>query len=160
MRKSRFDIINPVIKRWIKTLRGKNFIIKNCDVTLRRVRKMNLGRPCHSQGRVTGRAVVNGALSLTLSLSRVWLRLMGVSDRSPPYRASIPTPSAARAADMRSAAKGRRKSFCRLPCPQPNSVLTPSTARKRAVLRFAPPPIGVTSVARAVHAAGMTAPKE
>ena len=47
--------------------------------------KMNLGRPCHSQGRVTGRAVVNGALSLTLSLSRVWLRSMGVSDRSPPF---------------------------------------------------------------------------
>ena len=51
---------------------------------------------------------------------------------------------------IRSAAKGRRKSFCRLPCPQHNSVLTPSTARSRAVLRYATPPIGVTSVARAV----------
>ena len=74
----------------------------------------------------------------------------GAARASPPYRASIPTPSAASAADIRSAAKGRRKSFCRLPCPQHNSVLAPSTARSRAVLRFATPPIGVTSVARAV----------
>ena len=55
-----------------------------------------------------------------------------------------------RAADIRSAAKRRRKSFCRLPCPQPNSVLAPATARSRAVLRFATPPIGVPSAARAV----------
>ena len=57
-----------------------------------------------------------------------------------------------RAADIRSAAKGRRKSFCRLPCPHHNSVLAPATARSRAVLRYATlrPLIGVPSAARAV----------
>ena len=90
-----------------------------------------------------GRAVVNGAAKGRLRPSGFHPYAVGGS-----------------AADIRSAAKGRRKSFCRRPCPQPNSVLAPATARSRAVLRLRYAPYrGAFRCARC-SAGGMTAPKE